>query len=225
MCVPSGITDGSTATTPQPTGRPLEVYPGEGVGGGRDGEGGAGEWQHAMTGSTRAGRTTAACACAVTCARRCAVMRCSSASEETYAARAARVRLSDATAASASARAAASADGACGEFAAAGEEMNVGVLELVDDRVVVQSRCVQVVDVRHRVVELRAPSTTRWGRPFPARRDTRTCRATRACAMRMLRCATTSPCASAARCARSAAWRCSSAIDRPCATRSPRSSD
>ena len=27
MCEPSGITDGSTATTPQPTGRPLAVFP------------------------------------------------------------------------------------------------------------------------------------------------------------------------------------------------------
>src|SRR6185437_6236925 len=27
MCVPSGITDGSTAATPQPTGRPVEVLP------------------------------------------------------------------------------------------------------------------------------------------------------------------------------------------------------
>src|SRR5436190_21205827 len=28
MCVPSGMTAGSTATTPGPTGRPLAVYPG-----------------------------------------------------------------------------------------------------------------------------------------------------------------------------------------------------
>src|SRR5437870_3201402 len=28
MWVPSGITEGSTATTPQPTGRPVEVLPG-----------------------------------------------------------------------------------------------------------------------------------------------------------------------------------------------------
>jgi len=28
MCVPSGITEGSTATTPQPTGSPVAVLPG-----------------------------------------------------------------------------------------------------------------------------------------------------------------------------------------------------
>ena len=27
MCVPSGITDGSTAATPHPTGRPVDVLP------------------------------------------------------------------------------------------------------------------------------------------------------------------------------------------------------
>ena len=35
MCVPSGITLGSTATTPQPTGSPLAVRPGQRVGRGR----------------------------------------------------------------------------------------------------------------------------------------------------------------------------------------------